>query len=125
MMKQFIEERQKSSLSVKLFGIKHIINRKYRDNGGDIKETEEYKELVEINKKMHALDDFDNRLDTKILDGIANWMENTATKLNTWAVQVRFANTTLPSDLRTSDLDILKKDIAFITEKDRAPRTHF
>ena len=87
-----------------------------------IKETAAYKELYEINKRMHSLYDFDNRLDTQVLDSVANWLEIAATTLNTWAVQVRFANTKLPSDLHTSELDILKKDIAFITERERAPK---
>jgi hypothetical protein len=80
-----------------------------------IKETAAYKELYEINKRMHSLYDFDNRLDTQVLDSVANWLENTATKLNTWAVQVRFANTTIPINLKTSELDILKDDIARLT----------
>lgn len=89
-----------------------------------IKDTEEYKELYEINKKMHALDDFDNRLDTQVLDSVANWLETAATKLNTWAVQVRFANTKLPSELRTSELDVLKKDIEAMTQDERTPKTY-
>jgi len=80
-----------------------------------IRETAEYKEIYEINKKLHDLDDFDHRLDTQILDSVADWLETAATKLNTWAVQVRFANTTIPLNLKTRDLVKLKKDIARLT----------